>query len=148
MALDPNLSRHFRKKDEIKGKRQIYQKTIAYKSNRSANKHLKLADAHIKQLEEQKTGAMYKTGVAVKAAKQSIKKAKKRNPVGTLSEDWKCPYYHTSYCQVTGHTGCGSPSCAMKSKTKEEREAALQHIASEAVDDALNELAYQGKGTG
>ena len=109
---------------------------------------MKLADAHVKQLEELKTGSMYKAGVAVKAAKQSIKKAKKRNPVGTLPEDWKCPFYHTSYCQVTGHTGCGSPLCAMKNKTKEEREAALQHIANKAVDDALNELAYQGKGTG
>jgi len=74
MELDPNLSRHFRKKDETKGKRQIYQKTIAYKSYRSGNKHLKLADAHVKQLEEHKTGSMYKTGVAVKAAKQTIKR--------------------------------------------------------------------------
>ena len=91
---------------------------------------------------------MYKTGVAVKAAKQTIKKAEKRNPVGTLKADWKCPFYHVDYCQVTGHTGCGSPFCAMKTKTKEERDAALKRIANEAIAHAVNELANQGKRAG
>ena len=58
------------------------------------------------------------------------------------------PFFHQDYCQVTGHTGCGSPFCAMKNKTKEERDAALKRIANEAIAHAVNELANQGKRTG
>ena len=73
-TLDSNLSRHFQRKDAVKSKRQLLQKTKEYKAGRSKNRYVKYAEAHVSQLEEMKTGVMYQTGVAVKAAKKSVKK--------------------------------------------------------------------------
>ena len=69
MLLDHNISRHFLKKDSNKHKRQVYQKNKSYKSNKSQNRYDKFYEAHVTRLEEPKTGLMYETGVAVKAAK-------------------------------------------------------------------------------
>ena len=93
--MDKNLARHFQRKDATKSKRQQQQKTKEYKASRSKNRYVKYAEAHVSQLEEMKTGVLYETGVAVQAAKKSVKKyAVPRNPEGTLLKDWKCPYYH------------------------------------------------------
>ena len=73
LNMDSNLSRHFQRKDDVKLKRQLFQKTKEYKTSRSQNRYVKYAAAHVSQLEEMKTGVMYQTGVAVKAAKKISK---------------------------------------------------------------------------
>ena len=118
-SLDGNLSRHFQRKDAAKSKRQLLQKTKEYKAGRSKNRYVKYAEAHVSQLEDMKTGVMYQTGVAVKAAKKSVQKtALPRNPAGTLLKDWKCPYYHRDFCFITGHKDCRSEYCSMRGKRR------------------------------
>ena len=73
LTLDANLSHHSQRKDVVKSKRQLLQKTKEYKLSRSQNRYVKYVEAHVTQLEEMKTGVMYQTGVAVKAAKKSVK---------------------------------------------------------------------------
>jgi len=144
--LDGNLSRHFQRKDAVKSKRQLLQKTKEYKAGRSKNRYVKYAEAHVSQLEEMKTGVMYQTGVAVKAAKKSFQKtALPRNPAGTLLKDWKCPCYHKKNCFTTGHKDCRSENCSMRGKTKDMRDAAVKEIAAEAIAIEVEKIASEGK---
>ena len=94
LPLDQNLSRHLETKDNTKSKRQILQKTKEYKSYRSTGRYNKFSQAHTDHINELKTGAEYKTGIAVKTAKKTIKAAPNRNPPGTLPAQWKCPFFH------------------------------------------------------
>ena len=98
------------------------------------------------QLEEMKPGVMYQTGVAVKAAKKSVKKsAVPRNPKGTLLKNWKCPYYHKDFCFSTGHKDCRSPDCFMRGKTKDVRDAAVKEIETRVIAIEVEKLASEGK---
>ena len=97
LETDPNLSRHLKKKDENKSKRQIVQGTKSYKAYRSSNHYDEYSEAHAYQLDETKTSAQYETGFAVKVAKKSLKAAPKCNPPGTLIGEWKYLYYHPNY---------------------------------------------------
>ena len=63
----------FKEKTRSSRKGKCYKKTKEYKAGRSKNRYVKYAEAHVSQLEEMKTGVMYQTGVAVKAAKKSVK---------------------------------------------------------------------------
>ena len=58
---------------------------------------------------------MYQTGVAVKAAKKTMKVSEKRNTERTLLKDWKCPYYHPKFCNKKGHKSCANEKCAITS---------------------------------
>ena len=61
------------------------------------------------------------------------------------NQDDICIYYHTSYCMRRGHTYYHSSDCAMKTKTKEEQEAAKKVIGSE---DIKKELQWAAKNCG
>ena len=100
IPLDANLMCHLKVKAEKKQKRHVFQKTKVYKSNRSTNRYAKFAEAHRSQLEENKTGAKYESGVAVKQAKKSLKLAAPRNPKGTLPADWKCPFFTPNFAPL------------------------------------------------
>lgn len=101
ISLYANLIRHLKEKDRTKERRQVVQKTNAYKSTPRTNQYAKFAEAHRSQLEENKTGAKYESGVAVKEDKKTLKLAPKRNPKGTLPSDWKCPFFHPKFCNTT-----------------------------------------------
>lgn len=53
-----------------KEKRQVLQKTKEYRSERNAKRYAKITEAHWLQLIDAKTGATYKSGVAIKIAKK------------------------------------------------------------------------------
>ena len=87
----------------------------------------------------------YETGVAVKVAKKAMESEPKRNPPGTLLADWRCPFFHPNYCVLRGHTSCASEDCCMNGKPKEERDAAMKEIESEAIAIRINYIAKKGK---
>ena len=129
----------------MKEKRQVVQKSKEYKASRSANRYAKFAEAHRSQMEEKTTGLKYESGVAVKLAIKTIKSAPKRNPVGTLPSEWKCPYFHKNYCIVKGHRDCRSEDCCLHGKTKEERDAVIVIIREEAIANQVDTNATKGK---
>ena len=145
LKIDANLVRHLKRKDENKRERQKQQKTVEYKARRSSNRYKKFAEAHSSQLADVKTGATYESGIAVKNAKKTLKEAPKRNPNGTLPSEWKCPYYHTKYCNTMGHRDCRTSICHMHDKTKLERDEALAYIMKEAIELAVKKNADSGK---
>ena len=73
-------------------------------------------------------GCLYETGAAVAATKKNLPSAGDRNPKGTPADQLKCPYHHPLYCTVLEHLSCANKRCAMKLKSKEERDAALKMI--------------------
>merc|ERR1740124_1065351 len=89
-------------------------------------------------LKSQKTGICYESGITVKKARTSLANTQKDwNPPGTKPEDMICIYFHTSYCTIRGNKDCCSSNCAMKSKTKKEREVEKKVTVSEAVEKEL-----------
>ena len=101
-------------------------------TNRTAvptGRYNKFSKAHTDHLNELKTDM---TGV-VKTVKKTIKAAPKRNPTGTLQENWKCLFFHRNYCIKLGHTGCRAADFHMHTSSKEERDAAIKYITEEAI---------------
>ena len=88
-------------------------------------------------------GDVYESGIAVAAARKSIKAVPKRNKVD--KETWTCIYYHPNFYLVKGHKYFRSEACAMKLCTKERREAALEIIGSEKIEDEIKKLSHKGK---
>ena len=80
-----------------------------------------IAQSHIEQMNDAKTGNTYGSGVALKDATKKAKEtltATVRNPKNCPKELQRCAYHHPLYCTSLGHTTALSLLCAMKKKTK------------------------------
>ena len=132
--IDANLLSVLTQRDEHKRRKNIRQSTIKGKRKRSSHTHDKINMEHKQYMASYKEGCFYETGVAVAAAKKNLPSAGNRNPKGTAADQLKCPYHHPLYCTVLGYSSCANKRCAMKLKSKEERNAALKVILSEAVN--------------
>ena len=98
-------------------------------------------------LEELRIGMAYESGIALKNAKKAIKYAPvERNPKGIPRDQWRCKYYHPSYCNALGHADARSHNCFAHSLTAKEREVVLNTILNEVVQrrvkDGVGEDTY------
>ena len=146
--IDPNLLSILSSRDEKKAKNNTRAGTKQGKSKRSRKKHEKINKTQKEYTEAYSLGLQYEAGIALRIAKNSLPKAKDRNPPGTPTHLLKCSYYHetnTDYCNVLGHISCSAPACAMKSKSKAERKEALACIEKEKVEARLERMVTEGK---
>ena len=118
---------------------------ICHLKSKDGTKERKYEPTYHSQLEENKTVAKYENGVAVKEANKTVKLAPKRSPEGTLSSDWKCPFYYAIYCNVTGHHDYRSVDFPMLGKLKEEKDGTAAFITQEAIKIAIGANASKGK---
>ena len=146
--IDPNLLSILSLRDEKKLKSNAHAGTKEGKSKRSRKNHEKINKTQKEYTEGYAAGLQYEAGIALRIAKNSLPKAKDRNPPGTPTHLLKCAYYHetnTHCCNVLGHTACSSQFCDMKKKTKEERKEALSYIEKEKIDAKLKSMASERK---
>ena len=145
IEMDDGLKAFLDQRDSHKAKKNIRQGSIEGKRKRSTKKNEKLNREKQEFIDGHKAGMEYKTGVAVAAAKKNLPSASDRNPKGTPKDQMRCPYWHPSFCTVRGHSKCNNKDCAMRSKTKEEREAAKQFILNELVQNEILGLCSKSK---
>ena len=138
--MDPNLRKHLQSRDIIKKKKSKQQKTKEGKKLRGEKKYEKLNKATEDWQEQQRTGEGYQSGIAVAMAlaKKNLPDPAERNPEGTPKAQWRCIYY-PKYCSNLGHKDARSKECGMKTKSKEERDAAKKCILAEAVEQEMRE---------
>ena len=79
LQIDDNLLNILVCKDQTKIHRKLRAQTKEGKSNRSTVKYKNLAEGHKVQMDNLKTGDVYESGIAVVAAKKTLKAAPKRN---------------------------------------------------------------------
>ena len=134
LPLDPLLEQFFNNMDKHKAAKNKRQSTKEGKLRRSKRKRDALTTAHRDDMQSQKEGTKYESGIAMR---EKIRNAKtsmannKRNPQGTPKDKQRCIYYHPEYCTTLGHATCSSPMCFMKSKTVQQRKAAYNQILKE-----------------
>ena len=114
--MDDNLRNILITKDRTKTRKKMRAQTKEGKTVRSTVKYESLASGHKAQMADLKRGDQYESGIAVAAAKKSLKTAPKRNT--GPKETWTCIYNHPMFCNVKGHKDCRSPLCFMKLKSK------------------------------
>ena len=146
LDMDDNLRKHLKSKDKHKKKKSKKQVSKEGKKRRSEKKYEKLNKAHDKWIEQQRTGEGYQTGVAVAVAlaKKNLPAAAERNPVGTLKEKWRCPFY-PDFCQMLGHKDARNKQCGMKGKSKEEKDAARAAMLNKAISEEMRKMNENGK---
>ena len=76
---------------------------------------------------------------------KNVKNAAPRNPKGTHISQWKYPYFHLLYCTELGHKDARNQNCAIKNKSKEERDEASKYILNEGVESCVILSAKIGK---
>ena len=135
LEIDDNLLNILLGKDEVKMQKKVRSQTIEGKTVRSTTKYENLAQGHKAQMNDLMKGDVYESGIAVSAARKTLKAAPKRNK--GPKETWTCIYYHPDYCTVKAHKDCRSPLCLMKLRSKEEREAALKVIENEKIEQEV-----------
>ena len=138
LTIDANLKDILTAKDKKKMRKKIKDQTKEGKTVRSTVKYENLAAGHKAQMADLQKGDQYESGIAVAAARKSIKAAPKRNE--GPKETWTCIYYHPDYCYAKGHKDCRSPLCAMKKHSVEERKAALKVIESARVEQEIMKI--------
>ena len=143
--LDSNLRRSLKARDRKRKGRTIKYETIEGKKARGRLKNEKYAVARKNFFEELRTGMAYESGIALKAARKSVKDSPDiRNPKGTLPQDMRCKYHHQDYCDKRGHADARSPSCYAKKLTKKERDVILAAILREAVQKQFDKITVGG----
>jgi hypothetical protein len=150
MTLDDSLRAFLRNLQKRKDAKNKLARSKAGKSRRSNQRRNKLKDEHRKDMEAQKTGMLYETGIAMKQAQRGARhltSAQSRNPKGTPKDKLRCRYWHRDYCQVYGHSVASSNDCFMKTKSKEEREAAATRIMEENIETELRVNSEKGNCT-
>ena len=105
--FDDHLSKVLTKMQQKKSRQQVRSKTIEKKKRRSALRYRKVAEAHIQDMEDQRTNSQYSSGVAVdpdvaKAVKQAMS-SQTRNPEGIADHLKRCKYHHHRFCTVLGN---------------------------------------------
>ena len=71
-----------------------------------------------KQMEDDRLGNNYESGLALSIAHSGVKANKtKQNPEGAPRNKLKCAYHHPRYCMLLGHIICANKSCLMKGKS-------------------------------
>ena len=145
IEMDDGLKAFLDQRDSHKAKKNIRQGAIEGKRKRSTKKNEKLNREKHEFIDGHKAGMEYKTGVAVAAAKKNLPSASDHNPKGTPKDQLRCPYWHPLFCTVRGHNNCNNKDCAMKPKTKEEREAAKQYILNELVQNEIMGICSKSK---
>ena len=96
-------------------------------------------------MEELRTGMSYESGIALKNTKKTIKDAPVEcNPKGTPSDQWRCKYYHLSFCNALGHADARSHNCFAHSLAAKEREVVLNTILNEAVQRRVKDGVGEG----
>ena len=139
LPLDPLLEQFFTNMDKHKAAKNKRQSTKEGKLRRSKRKRDALTTAHKDDMQSQKEGTKYESGIAMR---EMIRKAKtsmannKRNPQGTPKDKQRCIYFHPEYCTTLGHATCSSPMCFMKTKTVQQRKAAYNQILKEKAAQA------------
>ena len=81
----------------------------------------------------------------MKDEKKVLKKGPKRNPEGTLKEEWKYAYFHINCCTTKGHEDCRSTNCFMFGKDKNERDEALKAIECDDIAFEMDTMSTDGK---
>ena len=136
--MDDGLKSFLQKRGTQKRKKNIRQATIDGKRKRSTKKNEKLNREKQEFLDGHKAGMEYQSGVAVAAAKKNLPSAADRNPKGTPKDQLRCAYWHPLYCTTRGHNDCRNRNCAMRLKSKEEREVAKQYILNELIQNEIS----------
>ena len=116
-------------------RKKVRDQTKEGKTVRSTVKYENSARDHKAQMNDLQNGDQYESGIAVAAARKTIKAAPKRNK--GPKETWTCIYHHPNYCSVKGHKDCRSLLCLMKPRSKEERDAALKVIQNERIEQEV-----------
>ena len=133
--FDDHLSNVLTKMQQKKSRQQVRSKSIEKKKRRSALRYRKVAEAHMQDMEDQRTNSQYCSGVAVdpEVAKvvKEVMSAQSRNPVGIADNLKRCKYYHHRFCTVLGHTSASHKNCFMKGKSKKQRDEAEMEIRKE-----------------
>jgi hypothetical protein len=134
LNLGVTLSTYLKTKDIGKRRRRVFRRTKAYKTNRKegwTNKYKMLRE---KQMNDNKNGLDYETGLAMTLARSQIKEYKvERNPKGTPEDKLRCPYHHPNWCTVLGHNSMRDKKCMMKGKSPEIQKAAKDEIQKDLV---------------
>ena len=136
IPFDTNLSDCLKAHDKRATKKRNLQQSKEGKIRRSNLKYKKLKTAKSEYLLQQRTGMEYSTGIALAAARKTVRtepSSKDRN-AGVEREKWRCIYHHPDYCVVFGHKDARSKACYAHALDAKERKLVLDSIFKEAVE--------------
>ena len=143
LIIDGNLDDILECKDRKNMRNKARGQSKDGKTICSTKNYMNLAEGHKAQMLDLQKSGVYESGIAVTAARKSIKAIPNRNKGD--KETWTRVYYHPNFFFVKGHKDCRSVAYAMKLCTKEQREAALKIIGSDKIQDEIKKLSQKGK---
>ena len=120
--IDPHLLSVLSKRDEKKERKQVVAGTLDGKRKRAKANHGKINKEHKTYMDSKEEYLLYKSGIAVAAARKTLPDTKDRNPEGIPTHLLRCIYYHASnpeVCNAFGCQDCKNAVCQMESKRKE-----------------------------
>ena len=147
LDMDDNLRQFFRKLQNKKDKKREVSESNEGKSRRSRRRHDKLKQELQRDMQDQKKGMQYESGVALRCAQTQSKSKlthKNRNPTGTPKDKLRCKYWHPMFCQKVGHSTSTSSDCFMYRKSVEERDAATLRIMEDHIETELQNTKPKG----
>ena len=135
IIFDSQISSVLMEMQNKKEKQQVRAKTVEKKKMRTKLRYKKYEAAHIQDMDDQKRGNQYRSGVAVNPdIQKEVRIAlsnEGRNPANTPDDKKRCRYHHPRFCTKLGHSSCSHRDCFMKGKTKQERDEAEKEIREE-----------------
>ena len=88
------------------------------------------------QIQDNRKGNGYAAGLVLSLVRSRVKsKNKTRISKGTHKVELRCPYHHTKYFTVLGHSTYRDKGCMMNGKLPD----FLRHTRKEIKDDVVNE---------
>ena len=139
LPLGMTLTQYLRRKDKDKEKNHAFRRTKDYKTNRKIGWTNKYKVLREKQMNDNKNGLDYETGLAMTLARSRLKENKvERNPKGTPNKKLRCPYHHPNWCNVLGHNSMRDAKCLMRGKTPDILKAAKDEIQKDLVLAQMN----------
>ena len=111
--MDDHLADVLKSDDKRATKKRGVQESKEGKVTRSQLKYKKFKVTKNEYLAQQANGMEYRSGIAVAAAKKTVRtdpSSKDRN-TGLEKEQWRCIYHHARYCVVLGHKDARSKVC-------------------------------------